>query len=195
MRLPQGLTKHLFNTKNLWGEGKSFIKLWPHPLHTNEFIIFQNKLFPLVTRNFYVCTTIYRNFCEPEPARFAEKNKEIPYENVSRNHSKTLSFFFFAPGDIVKFKLNPNCLHKWHSWQCTLTESKFPTGILGSIPDEGMTCYFLMKASRFIFVRGITCYFLIAGPPPVGGGNFVSFIRKKLVLKNKEFSCVEGVSI
>ena len=36
---------------------------------------------------------------------------------------------------------------------------------------------------------------IIAGPPPVGGGNFASLIRKKLVLKNKEFSCVDGVRV
>jgi len=97
------------------------------------------------------------NFCAPEPALFAEKNKEIPCENVSRNHSKTFAFFFFAQGDIVEIKLNPNCLHPWHSWQSTLTESKLPTGILGLIPDEGMTSYFFDEGIMFFF-KGIACY-------------------------------------
>ena len=57
------------------------------------------------------------------------------------------------------------------------------SGIPGSIPDESMTRYFLDE--------GFTYYFF--GPPPVGGGNFVSLIRKKLVEKNKEFICVDGV--
>ena len=28
---------------------------------------------------------------------------------------------FFAPGNIVNVKLNPNCLLSWHSWQSSLT--------------------------------------------------------------------------
>jgi len=63
-------------------------------------------------------------------------------------------------------------------------------GLNSNLLLESMVRY-PTKVERVIFLTR----HIIAGPPPVGGGNFVSLIRKKLVLKNKEFSCVDGVSI
>ena len=80
------------------------------------------------------------NFCELEPARLAEKNKEIPYEDDSRI-ILSLLHSFFVPGYVVKIKLNSICLRPWPSWQSTLTEPKFPTGFLGLVPDEDIPCY------------------------------------------------------
>jgi len=61
-------------------------------------------------------------------------------------------------------------------------------GLNSNLLLESMVRY-PTKVERVIFLTR----HIIAGPPPVGGGNFVSLIRKKLVLKNKEFSWVEGV--
>ena len=51
--------------------------------------------------------------------------------------------------------------------------------------DERITCC--------CFLGNHTYRFFFSWIPPVGGGNFVSLIRKKLILKNKKFCCVDGV--
>ena len=107
-------------------------------------------------------------FCEPEPARFAEKHKEIPYEDVSRNYSQPFALFFCAG-------------------ICCQNQTKF--NLL--VPLAQLAEHFdLTKISDwnpwFYSRQRHHVLFFLAGSPPVGGGNFVNFIRKKLVMKNQE---------
>ena len=136
----------------------------------------------------------FSEFLQPEPAQFAEKNKEILYENVSRNHSiLCFSCLGTSRSSRVRFDFflnRPKILSKLNRIPVAYIGSSVvkALGLNSNLLLESMVRY-PTKIERVIFLTR----HIIAGPPPVGGGNFVSLIRIKLVLKNKEFSCVDRV--